>query len=100
MAASFLEFAHPRPAAATEKDERLGHHRAIFCEAKGQRVDPGAPRHVGGRAAEEGDRIGEARAIHMELHAAGAGEIGSASCRERVCQEVSISVVAVSLKTK
>src|SRR3546814_16195976 len=27
-------------------------------------------------------------------------EIGRASCRERVCQYVSISVVAVSLKTK
>src|SRR3546814_16078818 len=28
------------------------------------------------------------------------GEIGRASCRERVCQYVSISVVAVSLKNK
>src|SRR3546814_13805646 len=28
------------------------------------------------------------------------GETGRASCRERVCQYVSISVVAVSLKTK
>src|SRR3546814_18401753 len=28
------------------------------------------------------------------------GEIGRASCRERVCQYVSISVVAVSLKKK
>src|SRR3546814_20326132 len=28
------------------------------------------------------------------------GEIGSESCRDRVCQYVSISVVAVSLKTK
>src|SRR3546814_20049102 len=30
----------------------------------------------------------------------GEGDIGSASCRERVCQYVSISVVAVSLKKK
>src|SRR3546814_14232233 len=30
----------------------------------------------------------------------GAGEIGRASCRERVCQYVWISVVAVSLKKK
>src|SRR3546814_20185676 len=29
-----------------------------------------------------------------------AGEIGRASCRERVCPSVSISVVAVSLKKK
>src|SRR3546814_17636826 len=28
------------------------------------------------------------------------GQIGRASCRERVCQYVSISVVAVALKTK
>src|SRR3546814_12871540 len=32
--------------------------------------------------------------------AAGNWQIGSASCRERVCQYVEISVVAVSLKTK
>src|SRR3546814_10965771 len=31
---------------------------------------------------------------------AAAGEIGRASCRERVCQYVSISVAAVSLKKK
>src|SRR3546814_11321570 len=30
----------------------------------------------------------------------GTGKIGRASCRERVCQYVSISVVAVSLKKK
>src|SRR3546814_15316777 len=30
----------------------------------------------------------------------GGEEIGRASCRERVCQYVSLSVVAVSLKTK
>src|SRR3546814_20425993 len=30
----------------------------------------------------------------------GGGEIGSASCRERVCKSVSISVVAVASQTK
>src|SRR3546814_11694393 len=34
------------------------------------------------------------------LDLAGAAEIGRASCRERVCQYVSIAVVAVSLKNK
>src|SRR3546814_13629177 len=34
----------------------------------------------------------------LEHLGADAGEIGRASCRERVCQYVSISVVAVSLK--
>src|SRR3546814_14470070 len=32
------------------------------------------------------------------IDSSGAGEIGRASCRERVCQYVEISVVAVSLK--
>src|SRR3546814_123354 len=49
-------------------------------------------------------------AVYLDLHGAmvtetyedGEGEIqiGRASCRERVCQNVSISVVAVSLKKK
>src|SRR3546814_12683681 len=34
------------------------------------------------------------------LHRAAQAEIGRASCRERVCQYVLISVVAVSLKKK
>src|SRR3546814_11820460 len=36
---------------------------------------------------------------HRALDRHRAGEIGRASCRERVCQYVYISVVAVSLKT-
>src|SRR3546814_7962061 len=42
----------------------------------------------------------EMRAIALGLKDAGAGEIGRASCRERVCQYVSISVVAGSLQKK
>src|SRR3546814_20766842 len=37
---------------------------------------------------------------HGRRHALVGPEIGRASCRERVCQYVSISVVAVSLKKK
>src|SRR3546814_15576625 len=36
----------------------------------------------------------------MQQLAVGVGEIGRASCRDRVCQYVSISEVAVSLKKK
>src|SRR3546814_11397405 len=57
----------------------------------------------------KGDSIGKAGqgvAQHLVaqamlgFHFGGAVEIGRASCRDRVCQSVSISVVAVSLKTK
>src|SRR3546814_12659457 len=52
-------------------------------------MDPGAERQViAGIAASEIQRTRTAE------------EIGSASCRERVCQYVEISVVAVSLKKK
>src|SRR3546814_15770471 len=40
------------------------------------------------------------RGLEPEPAASGAGQIGRASCRESVCQYVSISVVAVSLKKK
>src|SRR3546814_12827429 len=41
------------------------------------------------------------QAVDLVLAAQGATtEIGSASCRERVCQYVSISVVAVAIKKK
>src|SRR3546814_17128386 len=42
----------------------------------------------------------EAVEFCVGCHASVAEEIGRASCRERVCQYVSISVVAVSLKKK
>src|SRR3546814_19071630 len=43
-----------------------------------------------------GDGVNDAAA----LAAADLGQIGSASCRERVCQYVSMSVIALSLKKK
>src|SRR3546814_12163921 len=55
------------------------------------RADPATPYH---NAALRKDRP-------VILYCASGGrEIGRASCRERVCQYVSISVVAVSLKNK
>src|SRR3546814_12142805 len=51
-----------------------------------------------------GDRFVAAEPIEGQRHrgwiTGGYRKIGRASCRERLCQFVSISVVAVSLKTK
>src|SRR3546814_12095204 len=56
----------------------------------------GGSAHGGvGGARRGGDRRG-ARGLAVRPR----GQIGRASCRERVCQYVSISVVAVSLKKK
>src|SRR3546814_1665383 len=49
------------------------------------------------------NRPGPARAVPVveaARVARGAGEIGRASCRERVCRYVEVSVVCVSLKIK
>src|SRR3546814_15012539 len=103
MAAALLELAHPGTAAAAEKDDRLGHHRAVLGETERQRVDPDAPGDVGGGAAEKGDGIGEARAVHVQLQSLALGDLaehGRASCGERVCRDVCIWVVARSLKKK
>src|SRR3546814_4104273 len=54
-------------AAAAEKDDRLGHHRAVLGEAERQRVDPDAPGDVGGSAAENVDGVGNTRAVHVQL---------------------------------
>src|SRR3546814_17513269 len=67
MAAALLELTHPGTAAAAEKDDRLGHHRAVLGEAERQRVDPDAPGDVGGRAAEKGDGVGETRDVHVQI---------------------------------
>src|SRR3546814_14854070 len=77
-----------------DRDRRVG-------EAGGQPGDPvgvldqclidrePGTRHVGREHVE---------ALELERDVAGAAEIGRASCRERVCQYVSISVVAESFK--
>src|SRR3546814_20458610 len=63
----------------------------------------GVPNRLGDQHHE--GRIGMARdaeiVLHLvELRGVDGHEIGRASCRERVCQYVSISVVAVSFKKK
>src|SRR3546814_16901860 len=47
-----------------------------------------------------GDPARASQRLNLAQSFNGFGEIGSASCRERVCQYVSISVVAVSLNKK
>src|SRR3546814_17353945 len=49
-------------------------------------------------AAPHDDEVGLHHLLRIGAAPRAAGEIGRASCRERVCQYVSISVVAVSLK--
>src|SRR3546814_10564139 len=49
-----------------EEDERLCRHAAILDEAERQGGDSAAPGDVGRRAAEMRDRIGEARAVHVQ----------------------------------
>src|SRR3546814_18986982 len=67
-------------------DVPLGGEEGVALGAGGQRHPPFE--HLEQRAEGEADRGDEERQP----------EIGRASCRERVCQYVSISVVAVSLK--
>src|SRR3546814_14200667 len=65
--------------------------------------DPGRGEHpapVGEDQVDTGLLEGRELAEDLALEPFLAGEIGRASCRERVCQYVSISVVAVSLKQK
>src|SRR3546814_12932239 len=93
----------------------VGHERDL-----GEEVDHGALGIVAGELARDGDELIEVLQAGLVLRvAAGAqrveiaalveqqrqalgdrGEIGRASCRERVCQYVSVSVVAVSLQQK
>src|SRR3546814_16827927 len=59
----------------------------------------------GGRGRVEHQAVARPRLVHPVVLRLGGrlpmpGEIGRASCRERVCQYVSLSVVAVSLKNK
>jgi hypothetical protein len=49
-----------------EEHQRFGTHAAILDEAEAQRIDPGAPRDIGRVAPMMHDRIGEARAVHVQ----------------------------------
>ena len=49
-----------------EQDQSLGIEPAVLDEAERHRLDPRAPGHVGGAFAGHRQRIGEARAVHVE----------------------------------
>src|SRR3546814_16895394 len=72
-----------------EGDRSLGAHVAAELAERMADIGDGAHAVVGEAVHDHGDAAGGV-----------ALEIGSASCRERVCQYVKISVVAVSLKKK
>src|SRR6202044_3081402 len=54
---------------ALEDDDRIGGYAPVLDGAKGQHVHAGAPGQLGGVAAQRGDGVGEAGAIHMNAQA-------------------------------
>ena len=57
-----------------EEHHRLGGERSVLRGAEGQHIDARAPGDVRGMAAEEGDRVREARAVHVHLEPALMGD--------------------------
>jgi hypothetical protein len=77
-----------------EEDQHFGRHAAILDEAERKGVDPGPPGDVGRMAAEPGDRIGEARAVHVEAEPAVPGELAQRGhLVRRVDQPYSVALV-------
>src|SRR3546814_19972926 len=72
------------------------------AEHQAPAIQPGAAEHAADADAAQGSEqlLGKIDEFGTRAHAAQTREIGRASCRERVWQSVSISVVAVSLKKK
>src|SRR3546814_16815425 len=83
---------------------------ALGWAGRPHRLDPRGPRRMAGRTHRRGardavePRCGSGRlarpARHRPADVSCRGQIGRASCRERVCRSVMISGVAVKLKTK
>src|SRR3546814_11492704 len=77
------------------EDQELWHHDAVGMAAMDARADGQLD------AAHEGRRLhGDPPRIGRLLSRHAGDQIGRESCRARVCQYVSISVVAVTLKKK
>ena len=70
-----LEIAHQ---GGVEEHHGFGGEGAVLGRAEGQHVDAGAPGDVARVAAEEGDRVGEARAVHLHLEAARVRQLAQA----------------------
>src|SRR5579864_1604849 len=71
--AAQLEIAHQR---AIEEHHRLGRERPVLGGAEGKHIDAGAPGHIRRVTAEKGEGIGKARAVHVDFHAPGMGQLG------------------------
>ena len=56
-------------ARAVEEHHRLGRHRAALGGAEREHVDAGLPGDLGGARVQPHQRVGEARAVHVHLHA-------------------------------
>ena len=68
-----------------EHDDRVAQRAAVLGGAERQDVDPGAPAHLGRAAAEPRQRVGEARAVHVQPEAARFRQLGDrADLVERV----------------
>ena len=63
-------------ALAIEEDDGLGRQRAVLGRAEGERIDAGPPGEVRRAQAAAGDRVGEARAIHVDGKPVAAGDAG------------------------
>src|SRR3546814_17867818 len=82
-----------------ERQAAEQHRREDELDDRRLHLDEGVVVQPQGQAAEDADD-GRGDQRHGRNAALKDQEIGKASCRERVCQYVSISVVAVSLKKK
>src|SRR3546814_11585757 len=88
-----------RPPRSTRTDT-LFPYTTLFRSGAGEQLEQFVALAPADRALQRGQILGEALEHVEHRLAIGEEQIGRASCRERVCQYVWISVVAVSLKRK
>ena len=60
--------------AGVEQDQRFGGQTTVFDESETQSLNPRTPGQVGGTVGAMDDRIGKARAVHMEAQTACSGD--------------------------
>jgi hypothetical protein len=65
VAAASAAVAHGLGQLAVEEDDGLGSERPVLGGAEGEHVDARLPGHLGRRAAERSDRVGESRTVHV-----------------------------------
>ncbi len=75
MPGALAPLGHVRCIALIEEHHRLGGHRAALGRAERENIDASFPRHLGGARVGAHERVGEARAVHMHLHAVRMGDL-------------------------